>query len=146
MKSKMLFIYIFFKAIILYLYLSMRAKKTGPKTLWKKILKRKRKKHIKDVEYSVITRVLNVVFSNIVKSEKCIVESTLAAYLLNSDAEIILKLGHKNKNYSRYQLLKYGNKTSVSNDFHCWVTFNGIPVKQPFYEFFWNEIYIYEVK
>ncbi len=146
MKTKGLFIYIFIKTMALYFYILVKSKKTGPKTLWEKVLKKDEKKNLKEDEYAVVIRVLNIFFSKFVKSEKCIVESTLAAFLLNSDAKIILKLGYKNKDYLRYQLLKRGNRSARSNDFHCWVTFNGTPVKQPFYEPFWDEIYTYEVK
>lgn len=85
-------------------------------------------------------------FTNIIRNEKCIVETTVLAIMLNSSNSIVLHLGYKNKNYYRYQKMFFDMNISTSQtDYHCWLTFNDKPVITPFYESLWTKIYSYKI-
>mgnify|MGYP006976118125 FL=1 len=147
-----MFFILFFRCLILYYVIDYWSRKTGPKRMWDtlfKKLKRGNRKNISRKRYLLIVKVVITFFDVVVKKDKCIAQATILAYFLRSCNEVVLKMGCKNANYYRFQKISTGSPYDTlkqqKGDFHCWVTYNGEPVVQPFYEPFWTTIYMYRV-
>lgn len=134
------------KCFFLYPIIAFACKNMGPKKMWCFFLNNRKRKRLSKTKYYMIVKTVNRFFSEVIKGDKCLIQTTILAYLLNSDNHLVLKLGYKNQNYYRY--LKLSTEVSYSmqkTDFHCWLTFNGEPVLRPFHEPFWTVLYSYEI-
>lgn len=144
-----MYMILFLRCSILYYVINRWSKRVGPKKMWDTLFKKKRRKTISHKKYLLIVKVVTHFFDRIIKRDKCVVQATILAYFLQSRNSVVLKLGCKNMNYYRFQKLSFNDSSNFSipnqRDFHCWVTYNGEPVVQPFYETFWTTIYAYEI-
>lgn len=116
--------------------------KCGPRALWRNVLKPSKKRLTQKKICNIIKHV-NLFYKNV--DDICVLKSTVMAKMLSSQHSIKLKLGVKNSLFYDYikKITNYSGKQIPH--FHCWITIDDKTIENPFWEYMWDIIYVYEV-